>query len=259
MGLVQKRHAGAAVIASSALFSSRDPGHLPPPLFQRHTHLHHGRGAVFSALEVIPLVLIGYEAFQTSRKRRAAAWMERYRWPIRLFVGVAFWNLVGAGLFGFMINPPIALYYMQGLNTTPVHAHTALFGVYGLLSLGLVLLVARFLTGARAWREWPIGVAFWGTNIGLALMVVLSLLPSVWRRPGPAWSTVSGSPEVRSSSSSRGSRLCAGCASSATPSSSRHRGACVLHAGSVDRWSYEREPAAARDRAGVRISDALAS
>jgi nitric oxide reductase subunit B len=25
----------------------------------------------------------------------------------------------GAGLFGFMINPPIALYYMQGLNTTP--------------------------------------------------------------------------------------------------------------------------------------------
>lgn len=25
-----------------------------------------------------------------------------------------FWNAVGAGLFGFMINPPIALYYMQG-------------------------------------------------------------------------------------------------------------------------------------------------
>ena len=23
------------------------------------------------------------------------------------------------------------LYYMQGLNTTPVHGHTALFGVYG--------------------------------------------------------------------------------------------------------------------------------
>ena len=62
------------------------------------------------------------------------------------FVGVAFWNLVGAGLFGFLINPPIALYYMQGLNTTPVHAHTALFGVYGLLALGLSLVVARLLT-----------------------------------------------------------------------------------------------------------------
>jgi nitric oxide reductase subunit B len=103
--------------------------------------------------------------------------MERYRWPIRFFVGVAFWNLVGAGLFGFLINPPIALYYMQGLNTTPVHAHTALFGVYGLLSLGLVLLIARFLSGRRVWRELPIAVAFWATNIGLALMVFLSLLP----------------------------------------------------------------------------------
>ena len=65
-------------------------------------------------------------------------------------MGTAFWNFLGAGVFGFLINPPIALYYMQGLNTTPVHAHTALFGVYGLLSLGLVLLVARTLSGDRA-------------------------------------------------------------------------------------------------------------
>ncbi len=118
-------------------------------------------GATFSALEVIPLVLIGLEAWHTSRLGRAAPWMARYRWPIRLFVGVAFCNLVGAGLFGFLINPPLALYYMQGLHTTPVHAHTALFGVYGLLSLGLVLLVARRLTGDRPWKEtpwaWPSG------------------------------------------------------------------------------------------------------
>ena len=65
--------------------------------------------------------------------------MQRYKWPIYFFISVAFWNMVGAGLFGFMINPPIALYYMQGLNTTPVHSHTALFGVYGLLGIGLTL------------------------------------------------------------------------------------------------------------------------
>jgi nitric oxide reductase subunit B len=103
--------------------------------------------------------------------------MERYRWPITFFVGVAFWNLVGAGLFGFLINPPLALYYMQGQNTTPVHAHAALFGVYGLLSLGLVLIVARRLTGERPWKEGALAVAFWGTNLGLALMIALSLLP----------------------------------------------------------------------------------
>jgi nitric oxide reductase subunit B len=178
MGLVQKRHAGTAVIASSALFLFGGiPGTFHHLYFSGTPTAIMAVGATFSALEVIPLVLIGFEAYQTSRKRRAAPWMARYRWPIRFFVGVAFWNLVGAGLFGFLINPPIALYYMQGLNTTPVHAHTALFGVYGLLSLGLVLLVARFLTGAREWKEWPIGLAFWGTNLGLGLMVALSLLP----------------------------------------------------------------------------------
>ena len=103
--------------------------------------------------------------------------MRRYRWPVSFFVGVAFWNLVGAGLFGFLINPPIALYYMQGLNTTPVHAHTALFGVYGLLSLGLMLVVARLLTPGRVWKEKWLGRSFWAMNVGLGLMVGLSLLP----------------------------------------------------------------------------------
>ncbi|MBP1775240.1 MAG: norB [candidate division NC10 bacterium] len=261
MGLVQKRHAGAAVIASSALFLFGGiPGTFHHLYFSGTPTSIMAVGAVFSALEVIPLVLIGYEAFQTSRKRRAAAWMERYRWPIRFFVGVAFWNLVGAGLFGFMINPPIALYYMQGLNTTPVHAHTALFGVYGLLSLGLVLLVARFLTGARAWREWPIGVAFWGTNIGLALMVVLSLLPIGLAQ---AWASMEhGLWFARSAEFLQQPWL-------QTLRWLRIVGDTVFIGGTAalayfmlglwTGWSYEREPAAARDRAGVRISDALAS
>ena len=76
-----------------------------------------------------------------------------------------------------MINPPIALYYMQGLNTTPLHGHAALFGVYGLLGLGLVLLVLRRLAPAGEWREAPLRIAFWGMNGGLALMIALSLLP----------------------------------------------------------------------------------
>ncbi|MFN7953503.1 MAG: nitric-oxide reductase large subunit [bacterium] len=178
LGLVNVKHAGAAVIGSSTLFLAGGiPGTFHHLYFSGTPTPIMAVGAVASALEVVPLVLIGIEAFQTHRKQHAAAWAARYRWPIRFFVGVAFWNLVGAGLFGFLINPPIALYYMQGLNTTPVHAHTALFGVYGLLALGLTLLVARLLTGERAWRERPLAIAFWAMNAGLALMVVLSLLP----------------------------------------------------------------------------------
>jgi nitric oxide reductase subunit B len=90
---------------------------------------------------------------------------------------VAFWNLVGAGLFGFMINPPVALYYMQGLNTTPVHGHAALFGVYGMLGMGLLLFAMRAMRPARPWREGMISFAFWSINIGLLAMVTLSLLP----------------------------------------------------------------------------------
>ena len=77
-------------------------------------------GATFSALEVVPLALIGFEAYKNLALTRARPWVQAYKWPIYFFVAVAFWNLVGAGLFGFLINPPIALYYMQGLNTTQV-------------------------------------------------------------------------------------------------------------------------------------------
>jgi nitric oxide reductase subunit B len=134
-------------------------------------------GATFSALEVVPLTLVGLEVWQNIRLARARTWVSAYRWPIYFFVAVAFWNLVGAGLFGFFINPPIALYYMQGLNTTPVHGHTALFGVYGMLGIGLMLFCLRALRPGAAWRTAPLALAFWLINAGLAAMVVLSLLP----------------------------------------------------------------------------------
>jgi nitric oxide reductase subunit B len=137
-------------------------------------------GAVFSALEVVPLTLIGYEAWENLRLTRPtekALWIANYKWPIYFFVAVAFWNLVGAGLFGFLINPPIALYYMQGLNLTPVHGHTALFGVYGMLGLGLTLFCLRVLQPGRRWKEGVLKVAFWCLNLGLVFMVVLSMLP----------------------------------------------------------------------------------
>jgi len=137
-------------------------------------------GAVFSAMEVVPLVLVGFEAWENIRLARGnqkALWVSSYKWPIYFFVAVAFWNFVGAGLFGFMINPPVSLYYVQGLNTTPVHGHTALFGVYGMLGLGLMLFCLRALRPGLAWKDKPLAFAFWSIQIGLALMVLISMLP----------------------------------------------------------------------------------
>jgi nitric oxide reductase subunit B len=90
---------------------------------------------------------------------------------------VSFWNLVGAGLFGFLINTPLALYYMQGLNLTPLHGHTALFGVYGMLGIGLMLFCLRALRPDAEWNERLLSGAFWALNIGLSLMAALTLLP----------------------------------------------------------------------------------
>ena len=134
-------------------------------------------GASFSALEVVPLALIGLEAHETWTHSRATPWMARYRWPILFFLAVSFWNLVGAGLFGFLINTPLALYYMQGLNLTPLHGHTALFGVYGMLGIGLMLFCLRGLKPTVQWNEGWLRGAFWSFNIGLALMALLTLLP----------------------------------------------------------------------------------
>ncbi|MDX2171112.1 MAG: nitric-oxide reductase large subunit [Deltaproteobacteria bacterium] len=178
LGLVRPASATSAALFSTAIFLLGGiPGTFHHLYFSGTPVSVMAVGASFSALEVVPLALIGFEAFDTVHAGRRAPWMERYRWPIRFFLGVAFWNLIGAGVFGFLINPPVALYYMQGLNTTPVHAHTALFGVYGLLSLGLILLVLRRLSPLGAWREGWLRVAFWGMNVGLGLMVALSLLP----------------------------------------------------------------------------------
>ena len=126
---------------------------------------------------LVPLLFVGFEAWENLQLSSSKPWVQHYRWPIYFFVAVAFWNLVGADIFGFMINPPIALYYMQGLNTTAVHAHGALYGVYGTLGLGLMLFCLRAMKPELEWKEKPIWFAFWAINIGMFLEIVLSLLP----------------------------------------------------------------------------------
>jgi nitric oxide reductase subunit B len=135
-------------------------------------------GSVFSALEVVPLTLIGLEALQTWRRTQGTPWLAAYKWPVLCFVAVGFWNTVGAGLLGFAINPPAALYYVQGLNMTAAHGHGALFGVYGMLGIGLMLFCLRGLYARSLHADGLLKPAYWGLNIGLAMMVFLSLLPA---------------------------------------------------------------------------------
>ncbi|MHA7680524.1 nitric-oxide reductase large subunit [Cupriavidus sp. PET2-C1] len=178
LGLVSRPMATAASLASASLFMLGGlPGTFHHLYFAGTTTPVMAVGASFSALEVVPLIVLGHEAWENWRLKDRAPWMASLKWPVMCFVAVAFWNMLGAGVFGFMINPPISLYYVQGLNTTPVHAHAALFGVYGFLALGFTLLVLRYIRPAYALNQGLMKTAFWGLNAGLVLMIGTSLLP----------------------------------------------------------------------------------
>ncbi|MBF2047537.1 MAG: nitric-oxide reductase large subunit [Elainella sp. C42_A2020_010] len=133
-------------------------------------------GSVASALEVVPLTLIGFEVVKSLKLSQEAQGF--YRMPLKFFIATCFWNLVGAGVFGFLINPPIVLYYSQGLNTTPIHAHSALYGVYGSLAIALMLFALREITPDRAWDEKNLNFSFWWINVGLVVMMVFGLIPN---------------------------------------------------------------------------------
>ena len=178
MGLVSRKLATTATLASASLFMLGGvPGTFHHMYFAGTTTPVMAVGATFSALEVVPLILLGHEAWENWRLKDRAPWMERVRWPLQFFVACAFWNMLGAGVFGFLINPPISLFYIQGLNTTPLHAHAALFGVYGFLALGFGLLILRYIRPDLRFNERLMKVAFWWLNGGLLLMIVTSLLP----------------------------------------------------------------------------------
>jgi len=178
LGLIRPGVAAATALLSATIFMSGGIiGTCHHLYFSGTPTVALAWGSVFSALEVVPLVLIGFDAMEDLRRSGQTKWVRQYKWPIYFFVSVAFWNMIGAGLFGFMINPPIALYYMQGLNTTPLHGHSALFGVYGMLGIGLMLVCLRALIPGREWKDGMLMFSFWSLNIGLMLMCLLSLLP----------------------------------------------------------------------------------
>ncbi|HQU86652.1 MAG TPA: nitric-oxide reductase large subunit [Pyrinomonadaceae bacterium] len=178
MGVINPKNAAKASILSSTIYLSGGIiGTCHHLYFSGTPTVALAFGSVFSALEIVPLTMVGFEAWENIHRLNSRKWLQQYKWVIYFFIAVAFWNLVGAGIFGFMINPPIALYYMQGLNTTPLHGHGALYGVYGTLGLALLLFCFRAADPERIWNEKLIKFAFWGINGGMLAMMLLSLLP----------------------------------------------------------------------------------
>ena len=142
---------------------------------------HMALGAFFSALEVIPLTFLTVEAWTFlqlgARQQARGSGPFPHRWAVMFLVAVGFWNFVGAGVFGFLINLPIVSYYQIGTALTANHAHGAMMGVYGMLAVGLALFALRYIIPAKRWPDNLAKLSFWSLNIGLAWMVFATLLP----------------------------------------------------------------------------------
>jgi nitric oxide reductase subunit B len=139
-----------------------------------------GVGSMFSFVEVLPLVLLVLEAIDQQLHIREKKDFQ-YKLAYLYVLGAAFWNFVGAGVFGGgTLNAPLVNYYEHGTFLTLNHAHTSMFGAFGLLAIGLLYMVLRYLNGDRPWSD-RIGVwAFWLYNAGVVMWIVLNFYPIGW-------------------------------------------------------------------------------
>lgn len=137
-------------------------------------------GSMFSALEVVPLTLLTMEAWKFVHLARVQGSIKNFShyWAMMFLIAVGFWNFLGAGVFGFLINTPIVSYYEHATYLTSNHGHAALMGVYGMLAVAAVLFCTRYLMENDAWNNRLIGISFWSLNIGLLLMLILNIFPA---------------------------------------------------------------------------------
>lgn len=154
--------------------------------FNGQSHFNMALSAMFSVLEVVPLTLLTLDAWSFVRTTRGGdcdvcgkVVAIPHKWTFYFLMAVGFWNFVGAGIFGFLINLPIVSYYEVGTLLTPAHSHSALMGVFGMLAIALMVFVLRETSDDTHWAsiEKYVKVAFWGTNVGLAMMVAMNLFP----------------------------------------------------------------------------------
>ncbi len=145
-----------------------------------------GLAACFSAMEIVPLTLLTLDAWDFIRLSRDDHFKfvnpvaASQKWAIYFLMAVGFWNFVGAGIFGFLINLPIISYFEIGTNLTPNHGHAALFGVFGELAIAVMVFCMRAMQSDKAWERSQkyVRLGFWGSNVGLILMVLLDLFPA---------------------------------------------------------------------------------
>jgi nitric oxide reductase subunit B len=182
LGVVAERVALTVIYLDVVLYSAGGViGTMHHLYFSGTPAEHMALGAFFSAAEVIPLTFLTVEAWSFLQLGSVQGAKARipfpHRWSVMFLAAVGFWNFLGAGVFGFLVNLPIVSYYEIGTALTANHAHAAMMGVYGMLAVALALFCLRYQIPAERWSDRAAKISFWSLNLGLAWMCFATLFP----------------------------------------------------------------------------------
>ena len=182
LGVVRERVALTIVYLDIVLYCAGGMiGTMHHVYFSGTPAVHMALGAFFSAAEVIPLTILTLESWSFlqlgSQQHEKSQTPFPHFWAVMFLASVGFWNFLGAGIFGFLINLPIVSYYEIGTALTANHAHASFMGVYGMLSVGLALFCLRYMIPENRWSDRAAKISFWSLNLGLAWMVFGALFP----------------------------------------------------------------------------------
>jgi nitric oxide reductase subunit B len=183
LGVVSEQTATRVIYFDALLYSVGGVvGTMHHLYFSGTPAVHMALGAFFSAAEVIPLTFLTVEAWTflhlgARQEVRGGEVRFPHRWAVLFLAAVGFWNFLGAGVFGFLINLPVVSYYEIGTQLTANHGHAAMMGVYGMLAISLLVFGLRYLLRPEDWSERLVGFSFWALNLGLAWMVFANLFP----------------------------------------------------------------------------------
>ena len=182
LGVVHEKTALRMIYLDIILYSAGGiVGTMHHLYFSGEPAIHMALGAFFSAGEVIPLTFLTVEAWTFlqlgAHQSSGAKTPFPHYWAVMFLAAVGFWNFLGAGVFGFLINLPVVSYYEIGTLLTANHAHGAMMGVYGMLSVGLAMFCLRYIIPEKHWSDKAARISFWSLNIGLAWMCFATLFP----------------------------------------------------------------------------------
>jgi nitric oxide reductase subunit B len=183
LGVVSEKTAVRVIYLDAILYSVGGVvGTMHHFYFSGGPAVHMALGAFFSAAEVIPLTFLTVEAWTflhlgARQEVTGGAGQFPHRWAVMYLVAVGFWNFLGAGVFGFLINLPMVSYYEIGTQLTANHGHAAFAGVYVMLAMALLVFALRYLIRPEDWNDRAVGFSFWALNLGLVWMVFFNLFP----------------------------------------------------------------------------------